>query len=1357
MSGSGAPGPGAAPCRFAHYFVLCGIDAESGLEPDELAVLYKWLEADLHGKSSDTANKASGENFDQSPLRRTFKSKVLAHYPQNIEWNPFDQDAVNMLCMPKGLSFRTQADNRDPQLHSFIITREDGSRTYGFVLTFYEEVTSKQICTAMQTLYQMHNAEQYSSVCASSSCSMDSLASSIDEGDATSLAKLQRYNSYDISRDTLYVSKCICLITPLPFMQACKKFLVQLYKAVTSQQPPPLPLESYIHNILYEVPLPPPGRSLKFYGVYEPIICQRPGPNELPLSDYPLREVFELLGLENLVQVFTCVLLEMQILLYSQDYQRLMTVAEGITTLLFPFQWQHVYVPILPASLLHFLDAPVPYLMGLQSKEGTDRSKLELPQEANLCFVDIDNHFIELPEEFPQFPNKLEFIQEISEVLLQFGIPPEGNLHCSDSATKLKNLVLSDLVNDKKNGNIPGNALNMYELLKGNETIARLQALAKRTGVTMEKMTITAPLVEKEKDVKLQCEEVELRDYKLNVQLREVFANRFTQMFADYEAFVIQAAPDLESWLTNREQMQNFDKASFLSDQPEPYLPFLSHFIETQMFATFIDNKIISQWEEKDPFLRVFDSRIEKIRLYNVRAPALRTSNYQKCSTLKEAGRLSIQRLVLVDIVAPEPHFLCLEKQQTDTQSIEQRLMKIDHTAIHPHLLDMKIGQGKYEQGFFPKLQSDVLATGPTNNNRWASRSATTQRRKDRLRQHSEHIGLDNDLREPSEELLLRQNSMAFWEWDQGPPPPARPPKKSFSECCLKYMQEARSLGKNLRQPKLSDLSPAVIAQTNSKFVEGLLKECRMKTKRMLVEKMGHEAVELGHGEANITGLEENTLIASLCDLLERIWSHGLQVKQGKSALWSHLLQYQEREEKQEHSAESPVAVGPERRKSDTGITLPTLRVSLIQDMRHVQNMSEIKTDVGRARAWIRLSLEKKLLSQHLKQLLSNQPLAKKLYKRYAFLRCEEEREQFLYHLLSLNAVDYFCFTSVFTTIVIPYRSVIIPIKKLSNAITTSNPWICVSGELGDTGVMQIPKNLLEMTFECQNLGKLTTVQIGHDNSGLLAKWLVDCVMVRNEITGHTYKFPCGRWLGKGVDDGSLERILIGELVSSTSDEELGKQCRTPPQQKSPTTARRLSITSLTGKNTKPNAGQIQEGIGEAVNNIVKHFHKPEKERGSLTILLCGENGLVAALEQVFHHGFKSARIFHKNVFIWDFIEKAVAYFETSDQIGDNEEALLLQRSSCKTFCHYVNAINTAPRNIGKDGKFQILVCLGTRDHLLPQWIPLLAECPPITRMYEENALLRDRMTVNSLIRVLQTLQDFNIVLEGSLIKGVDV
>lgn len=57
---------------------------------------------------------------------------------------------------------------------------------------------------------------------------------------------------------------------------------------------------------------------------------------------------------------------------------------------------------------------------------------------------------------------------------------------------------------------------------------------------------------------------------------------------------------------------------------------------------------------------------------------------------------------------------------------------------------------------------------------------------------------------------------------------------------------------------------------------------------------------------------------------------------------------------------------------------------------------------------------------------------------------------------------SFFCY--IFS--VIPYRAVIIPIKKLSNAMTTSNPWVCVSGELGDSGTMQIPKNVLEMTFD---------------------------------------------------------------------------------------------------------------------------------------------------------------------------------------------------------------------------------------------------------------------------------------------------
>lgn len=41
--------------------------------------------------------------------------------------------------------------------------------------------------------------------------------------------------------------------------------------------------------------------------------------------------------------------------------------------------------------------------------------------------------------------------------------------------------------------------------------------------------------------------------------------------------------------------------------------------------------------------------------------------------------------------------------------------------------------------------------------------------------------------------------------------------------------------------------------------------------------------------------------------------------------------------------------------------------------------------------------------------------------------------------------------------------------------------------------------------------------------------------------------------------------------------------------------------------------------------------------------------------------------------------------------------------------------------------------------------------------MYEDTALIKDRSLVNSLIRVLQTLQEFNITLEASLVKGVGI
>lgn len=64
--------------------------------------------------------------------------------------------------------------------------------------------------------------------------------------------------------------------------------------------------------------------------------------------------------------------------------------------------------------------------------------------------------------------------------------------------------------------------------------------------------------------------------------------------------------------------------------------------------------------------------------------------------------------------------------------------------------------------------------------------------------------------------------------------------------------------------------------------------------------------------------------------------------------------------------------VGPEH--------LRPLPDSLTFDIRNVQAMTDIKTHIGYARAWVRLALEKKLLSRHLKTLLSDTALLRYIY-----------------------------------------------------------------------------------------------------------------------------------------------------------------------------------------------------------------------------------------------------------------------------------------------------------------------------------------------------------------------------------------
>ncbi|XP_014483407.1 PREDICTED: DENN domain-containing protein 5B isoform X6 [Dinoponera quadriceps] len=1278
------------PQRFADYFVICGLDKDSGLEPD----------------------KYFGDSLQCTPLDRAYKSKVLGHYPDSVPWNPFDEHAVCMLCLPSGLRFRTQKHSVEPTFHSFVLTKEDGHRTYGFSLVFYEECRNRKICAAMQTLQAMHITELSSG----QNGTPPTARKGQDGHNTRSLPrhfKLSAHSPgaalayYDSTKDKLLVTKSISLLCQQPYLHAAKTFLNNLYKCVPRHPGPGLSLESYVYNLLYNVPVPLPGKSLKFFVPNdEPakspleLVIHQPSPSlELPMLDYPLKDVFTWLGADCLIQLFTCVLLENQVLLRSADFHKLMVVSECITALLFPFSWQHVYVPILPASLHHFLDAPVPFIMGLHAH--SEGGVLKIASEANLCYVDIDKQSSQFPEELPVFPHKVQFIAEIRALLNKYKVPHSGKTDNMVINYYNGDIMTSSLTLPGSGFHLPRRKHSLHDVLDWDrpEPSPQSDNLQRIVDIVKRPVDDIDPVEDTTNEKLLTPQEEYQETLVFNNAIREMFLNRFVQMFSSYEHFVIQPSQDKDEWINNRDSMHVFDKATFLSDQPTQHLPFLSRFLETQMFASLVDSKVMSTWSELDFNIKVFDQRISLLKK-KIGESIIRSMRYEPCTSITDTQQVLEQRLTNVDFETNPP------------------------AEIIPH-------RAAYFRSF-PLLDSVVLNKEPAQ----SSRRGQTQ-----WKYKMKSIDANGKPATPQE--------------SQSPRP----------------------------QTKLSaDMSPALIAQANWTFVEKLLKDCKSKTKRMLVEKMGSEAVALGHGGESLSDVEENTLVASLCDLLERVWSHGLQNKQGKSALWSHLTMYQESEECNDATKSidpnflSPdlsnlqleTDVSPTRgtdkhkspgeRKTVGPEHLRPLPDSLIFDIRNVQAMTDIKTHIGYARAWVRLALEKKLLSRHLKTLLSDSALLRSQYKRSAFLRCEEEKEQFLYHLLTLNAVDYFCFTNNYPTTKLPYRVVIFPSRKASAATTSANSWIAISGTLCETNPVPIPKGALEFVFQHKNLGVLSTLRIGHDNTGMSPKWMVEHVVVRNEVTGHTFKFPCGRWLGRGIDDGSTERLLVGALVPRSIDsEELVESCSTPPRCRSPSIPRRPILSQV----------ELQHMLGEAVNAIVKYHYRRECQDGSLTALLCGEGGLVPSLEQIFLFGFKNQRIFGRNFYVWDYFLRVKENFEISllEEMDEYSQRLSRDRrvhaessqrfTILRCYCHLIDQINMFSQTLGKDGKFQLFICLAAREQLLHPMLRPMSDARSTTDMYEESSFLRNPTLLTFLIHILEPLSEFHIVLEKSLTHGI--
>uniref|UniRef100_A0A8C2Q311 Lipoxygenase homology domains 1a n=1 Tax=Cyprinus carpio TaxID=7962 RepID=A0A8C2Q311_CYPCA len=105
------------------------------------------------------------------------------------------------------------------------------------------------------------------------------------------------------------------------------------------------------------------------------------------------------------------------------------------------------------------------------------------------------------------------------------------------------------------------------------------------------------------------------------------------------------------------------------------------------------------------------------------------------------------------------------------------------------------------------------------------------------------------------------------------------------------------------------------------------------------------------------------------------------------------------------------------------------------------------------------------------------------------------------------------------------------------SAGTDANVYAILYGTKDDTGLINLKasKNhsnkfelgmIEEFTIEAVDIGKLKRIRIGHDNAGAYPGWFLDWVEIDAPSLGQLLRFPCGRWLDKGKDDGAIVRDL---------------------------------------------------------------------------------------------------------------------------------------------------------------------------------------------------------------------------------------
>ncbi|PKS09686.1 hypothetical protein jhhlp_004306 [Lomentospora prolificans] len=416
---------------------------------------------------------------DMHPLKRRFEPVLLDRYPPSDAPAELPRrgkfpDYVPMFAFPNDIQIVSSDDRPRSTWHGFTMTSDDNAKIYGITVIIWTALTAdvaeevEQRCEAWR---QSHMSNEERELAASLGVRLAGERTHLSQ----LLAQLPQIPSGSPARDTLEdqissVEEKITLMTemlrPLRHGAASKidglttgesglwvpraygilgrdptrmTFWKEWLRAVTVPMmdgavlrvPPSSPkvgrwqpLERYVVNLCVEAFSPLESKTQVEIGVRElRLYARQEAANEIPGSrSIDIYALFRCLSLENIVALFEYAMSESRIIFLSSHTGMLHLACHGLASLLYPLKWASVFIPVLPARLLSALDAPCPYIVGVERRY----ERIELPDD-DYVLVDLDKDTIDATSQPIRLPRQqrrklMSLLQVAAPAKLRYGV-----------------------------------------------------------------------------------------------------------------------------------------------------------------------------------------------------------------------------------------------------------------------------------------------------------------------------------------------------------------------------------------------------------------------------------------------------------------------------------------------------------------------------------------------------------------------------------------------------------------------------------------------------------------------------------------------------------------------------------------------------------------------------------------------------------------------------------------------------------------------------------------------------------------------------------------------------------------------